>query len=143
MQTGVSFTEMTAHLKDTLGYEFESKYLEYFRVWFHQSFYNTDISIAFKHGTESGILNVTRQLNHQDSMLMIMTADSYEILLDYEKLQQTRESSKKAHRLGITAIWISVLLGLIQIVIGYMQFQGQDGSENEKTGLHKECAYNH
>lgn len=125
MQTGVSFNELISHLKDCMGYTFEPKYLEYFRVWFHNSFYNTDITVGFKHGTEAHILSVTRQLASLDDMKLIMTADSYEILLDYEKLQQTRESSKKAHYLGIAAIVISVALGIIQIVIAYLQYKGQ------------------
>jgi hypothetical protein len=124
MQTGLSFNELVNHLKSCMGYVFEPKYLEYFRIWFHQSFYNPDITIGLKYGTEAGIRNLTGQLPNLDEHKLIMTAESYEILLDYEKLQQARESSIKAHNMGITAIVISVLLGVIQIAIGYLQYQG-------------------
>jgi hypothetical protein len=124
MQTGLSFNKLLNHLRNCMGYTFEPTYLEYFRVWFHHSFYNTDISVGFKYGTEAHILSVTRQLPNLDDHKLIMTAESYETLLDYEKLQQTRESSKKAHYLGIAAIIISVLLGIVQIIIGYLQYTG-------------------
>jgi hypothetical protein len=117
MQEGVSFHELTHHLKNCMNWKFEPKYLEYFRIWFHDNFYNNDISVTFKYGTEASKLSVIRQLHSLDEMKMVMTADAYEVLLDYEKLQQTRESSKKAHQLARWAIYISIAVGLIQILI--------------------------
>lgn len=125
MQEGVSFNELTNHLKSCMGWKFEPKYLEYFRIWFHENFYNSDISVTFNYGTESAKLSVIRQLHTLDEMKMVMTAEAYEILLDYEKLQQTRESSKKAHQLAMRAIYISIVLGLIQIIIGFIQIMKQ------------------
>jgi hypothetical protein len=125
MQTGLTFKELHHHLTIVLGWEIQERYMSYFRLWFLINFYNPDVSINLKHGSPVDMLGAIRGIHAYDDISCVMTAEAYETLLDFEKLQQAKKDSKKAHDLSLWAIGISIVLGLIQITVAVYQIKSQ------------------
>lgn len=117
MQEGVTFSELNNYLTKEMNWTFDDNFIDYFRLWFHKNFYNRDVSITLIHGNEAQIRGTVRGIATLDDIRCVMTAEAYEILLDYEKIQQSRNDSKSAQKLAYIAIWISGALAFIQIVL--------------------------
>lgn len=125
MQTGLTFKELHYYLTKRLGWEIQERYMTYFRLWFLTNFYNADVSINLKYGTPGQMMGAIRGIIEYDDIICLMTAEAYETLLDFEKLQQAKKDAKKAHCLSLWAIGISILLGLIQIIVAIYQIKSQ------------------
>lgn len=125
MQTGLTFKELHHHLTVSLDWKIQENYMDYFRLWFLTNFYNADVSITLKYGTPSTMINAIRGIHNYDNIPCVMTAEAYETLLDFEKLQQAKKDAKKAHSLSLWAISISIVLGLIQIIVAFYQIKSQ------------------
>lgn len=117
MQTGISFTELINHLSSCLGWKIDGDFKTYFRFWFYENFFNADIFMRIRNGTDAAAINVVQNLSGYDNNRYCMTAAAYEFLLDYEKLTQAKKDAKRAHNLSIWAIGISIALGIVQIII--------------------------
>lgn len=125
MQQGLTFKELQHHLTDCLGWTIQDGYMNYFRLWFLTNFYNADVSIHLKHGTPASMMSSIREIQAYDDIPCVMTAEAYEMLQDFEKLQQAKKDAKNAHSLSLWAIGISIVLGLIQIIVAIYQTKSQ------------------
>ena len=117
MQTGITFNEMLLHLEGRIGWKIDEKYRGYLKLWFLKNFYNNDVSPHVIFGNPNQVSSVVNDAQNYNGLVCVMTAEAYETLLDYEKLQQTRNDSKRAQKLAIIAIWISALMAAAQIVL--------------------------
>ncbi len=112
MQTGVSFNE-TRNFLISSGWEIEGEFEQYFRFWFAMNFHYPDFELAKIEGQK--MWELIKKLDIYDDKKLIMTAAAYEMVLDYEKLQQTRNSANTAKRIAIASILITLILAVIQI----------------------------
>src|SRR5258706_1024351 len=93
MQSGVSLKEIINHLKECKGINLEDSFLEYFRIWFFENFYEELVNQKLYAGESGWRARIRTELNNADydSKPCVMMATGYEMLLDYEKLQQARQ----------------------------------------------------
>ena len=115
-QKAISFNELKEHLTKTGCDLTDDNYLKYIHYWFYRNFYHPTVLIIFEHGQSGSVFELLLKLNEYDTHKCPLTANAYEMLLDYNKLQQTRQEAKRARQLAIIAIWISVVLALLQII---------------------------
>lgn len=116
MQTGITFNKLINHLTNSMGWTIEGEFLKYFRFWFHTNFFNPENHLRIKNGIDANSQSLIDSLHAFDDYSFCMTSNAYEFLMDYEKLQQTRQDSRKAHKLALWAIGISIAVGLSQII---------------------------
>lgn len=116
MPIGISLDELKEHLRK-IGWEEEYFTNEYFHLWFFTNFYIKDLFPIFKYGNQLSINSALNDVKHYQSKKCILTSEALEIYLDIKKIEQVRKDTKRANRLAIIAIIISILLGIIQIVI--------------------------
>lgn len=116
MQNGVSFNETKEHLI-TLGWEIDVTFEQYLRYWFNTHYYNVDFEVKVIAGGFSELWPAVQNLKQFDSKKVIMSAKAYEMLQDYEKLQDARKSANTAKWIAIVSILITLVLSAIQIVL--------------------------
>jgi hypothetical protein len=86
-------------------------------VWFYENFYVKGIYDQVKDlRFTSGTFNDTN-LEKFDNKPAIITADAYQKYVDYQELKVAYQSSKDASRLATRAIWITAIIGLLQIAL--------------------------
>lgn len=61
-------------------------------------------------------------INYDECLLTLLPTAIFQYI-DYIEIKEARKSAQEAKRLSWYAIWISIFLGAIQIIIGYLQLK--------------------
>lgn len=112
---GISLKELKTYL-NSIGWIEKYYNHDYFHLWFFKNFYHRDLFPIFNYGNQLSIGTALNDVKHYTDNKCILTSEALEIYLDIKKIEQVRKDTKKANRLAIAAIIISILLGLIQII---------------------------
>jgi hypothetical protein len=112
----VSYNDTVNHLEKK-GYFFEGDFEEYFLLWFFENFYEKYANSTIKNGTTQQVNNLISHLRNYQEHKFTMTAKGYSTLQEFYKLEQARRDAKWANRVAISALVITLLVGIIQILL--------------------------
>jgi hypothetical protein len=117
LQRGVSYIELRKHLLES-GHEIPPGFEPYFKVWFFTNFF-TSIMVQLRQSNAGAFGLLLQDIRNEmhDGELGIITAEAYETLLDFQKLEHAKKDTRRALRLSWIAIGISGLLALVQIIL--------------------------
>lgn len=116
---GLTYTELLNHL-DKLGQKPIGQSEHYFHIWFYKNFWVQDMTHLL-HNSPNPLMEQFSNLIQYDNKKAIITADAYFEYQEYLTLQQTRKDAKDARNIAIAAIIISIVIGLIQIYVQFLQ----------------------
>jgi hypothetical protein len=110
----VSYSETVIYLTSK-GYKIEDEFEEYFLFWFFENFYEKYSYSTIKNGTTGQVNNLPLHLRNCQNKKYFMTANGFSTLQEFYKLEQARSDSKRANVLAKLALFITIVVGLIQI----------------------------
>ena len=120
IQTGVTYNELINHLK-SLNKPFQPEFQRYLHIWFYENFYVDVIYQKIKDfNWGSGDLN-ENNLSKYDNEKGIIIGSAHQTYLDHQELKFAYKAAKKATESANIAIWVTAIVGLIQIVISLYQ----------------------
>lgn len=111
----VSYDETIEYLRNK-GHVIDGDFEEYFLLWFFENFYEKYASSTLKNGNTNQVNNLVLHLRVFQAKKFPMTATGYSTLQEYYKLEQARKDAKQANRIAISALIITVLFGIIQLL---------------------------
>ncbi|MCK4345989.1 MAG: hypothetical protein KAX05_11950 [Bacteroidales bacterium] len=125
LKKGISYTDLENYLKEK-DYNIEGEFAKYFKTWFYSTFFN-DPQTKNAIRALSGDTSISGWLDKSpyDEDKSPLMAEGYFNLMDYKELEEARESSRKAHKTAIWAIFIAGLLAFISIVFQFYSFAFQ------------------
>lgn len=112
---GVSYNDIKAHLIKC-GWKIGTEYENYLRYWFHSNFYNPKFELARIEGQQMWSFLRT-DITSNDEKKMIMMAAAYEMLQDYDKLEETKKSAVAAKWIAVISIIITGVFAMVQIIV--------------------------
>ncbi len=144
IQDGISYNEMKTILLETYGYKMlqSLRYEAYFRAWFYDNFLCYE-SAALSYVPNYENRKALKYSENWDDLPCILTAEAHDRYVDFIKFERAEETSneskqialeandisinsiviaKSANRLSKIAIWSSIFLGLIGLIISIIQF---------------------
>ena len=112
----ISFNDLAKKLKE-LGYKFETPHrTTYFTYWYYTNFYNPGLTPLWKNGTLP-IGDKEFTFHNAPDTFFTMTSEALDTYLEYENLLQAKKDAKAANRYAQIAIWITAIIGFIQIIL--------------------------
>ena len=121
ISTGVSFNELHSHLSGR-GIAIEKEFNSYFRLWFYENFF---VDNSVYHRVKDFIWQNSEQseqfLSVYDNLKSVIMGHAHQAYLDHQEMKFAYESSIKATKTANAALWVTIIIGVIQIVIALYQ----------------------
>ncbi len=117
LNAGITYNQLIAHLKSkniTLNKELQI----YFHLWFYENFY-LDNSVYYR--VKDFVWQNSEQsesfLSPHDNSKALIMGNAHQTFQDYQELQFAYKSSKEATRLATIAIFVTIVVGIAQILV--------------------------
>jgi len=115
LSTGIAYNELINYL-DAQGLKPTGDFEKYFHSWFYFNFYAPFIYIQLRSLRNAYVADETNLLPH-DNVKAILTGEAQKEYLSYLTLQQAKKDASNALKLSRIAIYISIGVAFVQIVL--------------------------
>ncbi len=79
---------------------------------------------TFRHGTNDNHAMIANFIYANNAHLFSLSEKGMSAAIDYLDLRDARENSRDAKIIALWSIWIAVIVGIFQIIIGLLQMIG-------------------
>lgn len=116
ISVGVTYNELMEHLKSK-NITIDPIFQRYFHIWFYENFFVDGVYQHIKDfNANMGYLNENVLVQHDNKKASI-TGDAHQTFLDHQELRFAYQSAKEATRIATLAIYITIAVGLAQILV--------------------------
>ena len=113
---GITYNQTVEYLKSK-GYNMDADFEEYFLLWFYENFYEKYAYSTLRNGNPNQINNLVDHLRIFQDKKVKMNASGFSTLQDFYKLERAQKDASKANIVSVTALIVTVLVGLVQIFL--------------------------
>lgn len=116
IKNGVTYNELLEHFKSN-NIIFDPSFQRYFHIWFYENFFVDGVYQHIKDfNVNLGYLNENVLVQH-DNKKATITGDAHQTYLDHQELRFAYQSAKDATRIATVAIYVTIAVGLAQILV--------------------------